>query len=640
MKILIVDGEPGVAASLAQALGALGWELPAVATTSDEAVDWVNQSGALDVLVTSAVLEPADGTTLAQTLKGYFPDLRCLFLGGASGVPKPVSGEALDSALRGLFEVPAVSSDLLLGTQVGDYRVEERIGDANRGPVYRATQVNMARQVRLYVLDPRKADSPVEIQSFVDDASVKANVSHPSVFAVFEASESGGTYFYSCEFVPCQSLRQIRESGTAVDPNTLLALLKVSAQVLDYFRRSEIPHESVSEDSILLAANKRPRLANIAVRNSSATLDEDSERAVLGAILSALPSSADAANPVVALVGGLASGEIRFSTWAELIAAATALEPKVAPKDAYKLDARERAAIRVMEETRKRQRMAMIIGGAVAVLLLAAVAGVLWWNYFRPTTASGKVEETMVLIPAGEFLFRDGEKISLPVYYIDKHEVTIGQYAKFLDFIIANPGKITEFEHPDQPKGKTHVPIGWADIKASSGPIPGYYSRALHGDKYKGVAISMDAPVFGVDWFDAYAYAKWLGRRLPTEQEWEKAARGTDGLSYPWGNEPDDKRVNSGASAADGFEKWSPVDAVKGDISIFGIAGTSGNVSEWTATLEADPAMPGQKNPVVRGGNWRDADATLTRRNLQLTDLQSDEALGFRTASDSAPSKK
>ncbi len=160
-----------------------------------------------------------------------------------------------------------------------------------------------------------------------------------------------------CEFVPCQSLRQTRESGAAVDPNTLLALLKVSAQVLDYFRRSEIPHESVSEDSILLAANKRPRLANIAVRNASATLDEDSERAVLGAILSTLPSSADVANPVVALVGGLASGETRFSTWAGLIAAATALEPKVAPKDAYKLDARERAAIRVMEETRKRQRM-------------------------------------------------------------------------------------------------------------------------------------------------------------------------------------------------------------------------------------------------------------------------------------------
>ena len=75
------------------------------------------------------------------------------------------------------------------------------------------------------------------------------------------------------------------------------------------------------------------------------------------------------------------------------------------------------------------------------------------------------------------------------------------------------------------------------------------------------------------------------------------------------------------------------------DKSPFGVVGLAGNVSEWTASSGEDPRMQGNKIPVIRGGNWKNPDYSLTRRVLLLTSLQTDEALGFRTASDSPPGR-
>lgn len=106
-------------------------------------------------------------------------------------------------------------------------------------------------------------------------------------------------------------------------------------------------------------------------------------------------------------------------------------------------------------------------------------------------------------------------------FFIDLTEVSNRDYRKFVEYIKKTGD--SSMEHPDAPPLKEHTPEGWANPQ-------------LSGD---------DQPVVGVDWFDAYAYAKWKGKRLPTEAEWEKAARGLGTQPYPWGSDRPSSRIVS-----------------------------------------------------------------------------------------------
>jgi formylglycine-generating enzyme len=188
----------------------------------------------------------------------------------------------------------------------------------------------------------------------------------------------------------------------------------------------------------------------------------------------------------------------------------------------------------------------------------------------------------MVRVPAGEFEMGDGKdgdcpkhRVYVGEYWIGVYSVTNRQYGSFV--------KETGHSAPDK-------------------------------DRWKQEGL-MEHPVTDVSWDDAVAYGKWAGLELPSEAQWEKAARGPLGLIYPWGNEWDPGKCRNGENK--GSEETADVWGYPGGVSGYGTYEQSGNVLEWCADwydeeyykyrAARDPRGPDTgSSRVIRGGSWRD----------------------------------
>jgi formylglycine-generating enzyme required for sulfatase activity len=137
-----------------------------------------------------------------------------------------------------------------------------------------------------------------------------------------------------------------------------------------------------------------------------------------------------------------------------------------------------------------------------------------------------------------------------------------------------------------------------------------------------------DHPVVGVDYWDAYAYSRWCGKRLPSEKEWEKAARGTNAYVYPWGDQWDPSRLNWAdfSQKEDPHEYTSPVGSFPKGASPYGCLDMAGNVAEWCS----DNYEPTSFDKVVRGGSFRDLEWTITFSRWRQAMNSRSETLGFR----------
>ncbi|MDF0644939.1 MAG: formylglycine-generating enzyme family protein [Nitrospira sp.] len=236
----------------------------------------------------------------------------------------------------------------------------------------------------------------------------------------------------------------------------------------------------------------------------------------------------------------------------------------------------------------------------------------------KTVESSAASETPMITIPEGDFIMgvdgtqaledeRPAHQPWLAAFSIEIHEVATAQYAEFL--------------------------------KATGGPAPWQWDTvelSRHGDR----------PVIGVDWADADAYCRWRGKRLPTEAEWEKAARGTDGRLYPWGNQtPTQDLANFALGARFSYSQvLMPVHSYERGQSPFGLLQMAGNVYEWVqdwygtnyyeVSPDRNPAGPEQGQfKVVRGGSWSDLPKyLLTYGRFKLPPETRNSYTGFRCA--------
>ncbi|MFQ5992112.1 MAG: formylglycine-generating enzyme family protein [Nitrospiraceae bacterium] len=224
----------------------------------------------------------------------------------------------------------------------------------------------------------------------------------------------------------------------------------------------------------------------------------------------------------------------------------------------------------------------------------------------------------MVEVPEGPFTMGSTEgdpdeapehQVYLKTYYMDLQEVTQAEYDRFV--------RMTK-------RGKPFVPVFDDDISKITSP---------------------SLPVVGMSWSDAVAYCRWAGKRLPTEAEWEKAARGEGQRRYPWGDGFGSGHANIDGEE-DGFQYLAPPGLFESGRSAYGLYDMTGNVAEWvadtygehfyTASPYRDPVGPEDgEHKVIRGGSWRETPhGARVAKRFQAKMWRTDSTIGVRCAKD------
>ena len=237
-----------------------------------------------------------------------------------------------------------------------------------------------------------------------------------------------------------------------------------------------------------------------------------------------------------------------------------------------------------------------------------------------PAEIVGKDGAPMLLVPAGDFTMGSDEgdddeqpihRVFLDNFYMDTFEVTNGRFAKFVAAIQSEP------------------PWGFADQET---PV-----------------VQAERPVRWVNWMEATGYCLWAGKRLPTEAEWEKAARGTDGRTYPWGNDPP-TAAHAVFGLTEGAETVSPIGNRDKGSSPYGVHDLAGNLYEWvtdwydeefyTTNPPRNPRGPVEgTTKVQRGGSYINNPYRLRSSFRTKGDpTEHDPHVGFRCAQD-APTR-
>jgi serine/threonine-protein kinase len=539
-----------------------------------------------------------------------------------------------------------------LPARLGKYELQEFLG-GGMSHVYKAFDTVIGRTVAVKILVDPASQDPDARDRFLAEAQTAARVTHENVISIYDfGTDPEKGLFMVMEFLQGEDLRHAIKNGHTGDLRSRLRIALQIARALDFIHRNRIIHRDIKPENVHINTAGVVKLMDFGIAKSE-DLSRTQPGYVLGTPYYMAPEQVRG-EQLTGLVDVYAFGVLLFELLTgqkvfvadsvdrifysilnvpldvaplqsagvppPVIQLVTACNAKVAaerPQGFAPIIADlERMMAELSGETPAAERRpasppppgirrSVLLAGLAALLAVGMIGG---YFAFKPAAAPKALELAktistptgeMVLVPAGEFRFGENKQVaSLPAFYIDKTEVSNAAYARF--------------------------------CQATGRPLPEHFPN--NQPAY---------PVVNVTIGDAHEFARWAGKRLPTDVEWEKAARGTDGRAFPWGNESASSRANTGTG------ELQPVASFSSGASPYGALQMIGNAWELVDKQRppaADPApfktlkpplQPGEPWYMIRGESaWERLAGGAIWDSAAVPERWKDLHVGFRCVKD------